>query len=127
LGAFVAGSFTSRVDSELGGRPLTPAAQSAVKEAKDRSLTVTPANRVPPPQRAVVREALTSASVHAFHIGVGIGAVLVIAGGVVSLLGIVNPRREVPCESCPGGALVGASLDQARVRLPDAEAQPAGA
>jgi len=33
---------------------------------------------------------------------------------VLGLLGIRNPRREVPCEGCPGGALAGAPLEAAR-------------
>ncbi|MEA2457105.1 MAG: hypothetical protein QOC95_77, partial [Thermoleophilaceae bacterium] len=60
----------------------------------------------------------------AFHIGIGLGAGLVILGGVVSLIGIENPRREVACSECPGGALVGASEDVGRVpelRLPAPE------
>ncbi len=39
----------------------------------------------------------------------GIGAGLTILGGVIALIGIANPRREVPCADCPGGALAGAS------------------
>ena len=31
----------------------------------------------------------------------------------------VADEREVPCEECPGGALVGASQDVARVRVPE--------
>jgi EmrB/QacA subfamily drug resistance transporter len=118
LGAVIATQFTSSIDSKLRGRPLSPQAQSAVAEAKTRALSVTPANKVPPPQRAQVREALTSASTSAFHVGIGLGAALVLAGGVVSLLGIQNPRRKVAAETCRGGALYGASGDQARVPAP---------
>jgi EmrB/QacA subfamily drug resistance transporter len=46
-------------------------------------------------------------SVEAFHEVVVICAVLVAAGGVVGALGIVNPRRTVQAERCPGGQLVG--------------------
>jgi hypothetical protein len=35
-------------------------------------------------------------------------AALVAAGGVIGLLGIVNPRRTVLAEGCAGGQLVGA-------------------
>jgi hypothetical protein len=35
-------------------------------------------------------------------------AVLVAAGGVAGLLGIVNPRRALEAQRCPGGQLVGA-------------------
>jgi EmrB/QacA subfamily drug resistance transporter len=46
-------------------------------------------------------------SVKAFHEVVLICAVLVATGGVVGALGIVNPRRTVEAQRCPGGQLVG--------------------
>ncbi|HEX6702877.1 MAG TPA: DHA2 family efflux MFS transporter permease subunit [Gaiellaceae bacterium] len=46
-------------------------------------------------------------SVRAFHQVVVICAALVAAGGVAGALGIVNPRRTVDAEGCPGGQLVG--------------------
>jgi EmrB/QacA subfamily drug resistance transporter len=54
-------------------------------------------------------------SVHAFHVAVGICAALVAAGGVVGALGIVNPRRAVECDRCPGGQLVGSPQQVADV------------
>jgi EmrB/QacA subfamily drug resistance transporter len=45
-----------------------------------------------------------TASVDAFHVGIGICAVLVGAGGVLGLVGIRNPRRTVRCEDCAEGA-----------------------
>lgn len=115
LGAFVTSQFSSVVDSRLGGRPLSPTARAAVAEAKDRSLTTAPAARVPPPERPLVKGALEDASSSAFDVGLGIGAVLVLMGGLVSLVGIENPRRSVSCEDCAGGALVGASEDLGRL------------
>jgi EmrB/QacA subfamily drug resistance transporter len=47
-------------------------------------------------------------SVDAFHEVVVVCAVLVAAGGVAGLLGIVNPRRALEAQRCPGGQLVGA-------------------
>lgn len=113
LGAFVSSQFTSTVDSDLAGKRLSPAARAAVAEAKDRSLTIQPAMRVPAPQRAEVLAAFKDGSVSAFRIGLGIGAALVVAGGLASLGGIQNPRRLVASRDCPGGALVGASADLA--------------
>ena len=43
-----------------------------------------------------------------FHRIAAIAAGLVALGGVLGLAGIVNPRREVDCEDCPGGAVYGA-------------------
>jgi EmrB/QacA subfamily drug resistance transporter len=45
-----------------------------------------------------------AASVHAFHVGMGVCAALVGLGGVLGLAGIRNPRREVRCEDCAEGA-----------------------
>jgi hypothetical protein len=128
LGAFVASQFSSVVDQRLAGRRLSATAQAAVKEAKDRSLTTQPAARVPRAERPEVRKALEDGSTSAFRLGLGIGAVLVLAGGIVSLVGIENPRRQVACEDCPGGALVGASEDAGRLpelELPRREPAPA--
>ncbi|GAC1520832.1 MAG: hypothetical protein NVS2B6_04790 [Thermoleophilaceae bacterium] len=116
LGAFVASQFTSTVDADLAGTRLSPTARAAVTEAKGRSLTVQPARRLSAAERATVMPALGDASLSGFRIGVGLGAALVIAGGIASLLGIQNARRSVPCSDCPGGALVGASADLAGPR-----------
>jgi EmrB/QacA subfamily drug resistance transporter len=125
LGAFVAAAFSHSVDDALAGRRLSPAASAAVAEAKDRSLSVAPADSVPAAERPRVRAALADSSESAFHLGIAIAGLLVIGGGVASLFGIANPRREVACESCPGGALVGASEDLARV--PERAPEPAAA
>ena len=46
-------------------------------------------------------------SVDAFHAVVVICATLVAAGGVAGVFGIVNPRRALEAERCPGGQLFG--------------------
>jgi EmrB/QacA subfamily drug resistance transporter len=51
--------------------------------------------------------AANAGSVEAFHRVVSICAVLVAAGGVAGAVGIVNPRRTVEAERCPGGCVVG--------------------
>jgi EmrB/QacA subfamily drug resistance transporter len=116
LGAFIAGAFDADVEEALAGSALSPAAQAAVSEAKDRSLGSAPADRLTGEEQADVKEALTDSSTSAFHLGIGIGGLLTIAGGLISLVGIENPRREVSCAECPGGALVGASEDLAHGR-----------
>jgi hypothetical protein len=45
---------------------------------------------------------------------IGIAALLVGLGGVLGLIGIVNPRRQVNACDCPGGQLVGATAEAAR-------------
>jgi EmrB/QacA subfamily drug resistance transporter len=127
IGAVVAGAFQTRVDGQVSGRRLSSQAQSAVAAALRRPL-VTSANGVPAPERPVVHAALVNGSVHAFGIGMVIGAALAMLGGIASLIGIENPRRRVPCAECPGGALVGVSRDAARgsaTRVPAASVSTA--
>jgi EmrB/QacA subfamily drug resistance transporter len=88
LGAVVAASFASDLDSRLNGR-TSPAIEQAKRETLGRLPGV---------------PAVEQASVHAFHVGVGICAVLVGLGGVLGLAGIRNPRREVRCADCAEGA-----------------------
>jgi EmrB/QacA subfamily drug resistance transporter len=112
LGAVVAASFQSQLDSRLSGQPLTPQTRSAVAAARTRPL-VTNARAVPPAQRPLVHAALVDASVHAFRTGMLIAAALAFLGGLASLIGIENPRRRVPSAECEGGPL-GLSADAAR-------------
>ncbi len=121
LGAVVANSFSSRVTDELAARPLSPPARAALIEARNTPL-VTSVAGVAPAERPAVHGRLVDASVYAFRIGMAIAAALAILGGVVALVGIVNPRRGVQCAECPGGAL--AAGNGASVQV--AEAQPAG-
>jgi EmrB/QacA subfamily drug resistance transporter len=104
LGAVVSGAFGSRLDSALASAHLTPAAQSAVATAKTKPL-VTSITGVSGQQYAEIHTALVDASVYAFRIGMGVGGGLAILGGLVALVGIQNPRRDVRCADCPGGAL----------------------
>jgi predicted MFS family arabinose efflux permease len=117
LGAVVAGSFASRLDHDLANHALSAPAKAAVATARTRPLVID-ASSVPAPQRATVHEALVESSVHSFRLGMLIAAGLAILGGVVALIGIVNPRGRVRCADCPGGALPAAAT-------PCEEPQPA--
>jgi EmrB/QacA subfamily drug resistance transporter len=130
LGAVVSGQFNSKVDDQVAGKPLSPAARRALDDAHARPLSRTPARSLRDGDRVVVRRVLESASVSAFRVGIACGAGLVFFGGVVSLIGIQNPRRRVLAEECPGGAICGASEDHAHVpqqQLPTGEPEPARA
>jgi hypothetical protein len=121
IGAFVASAFASDLEDRLAGSRLSADARGAVAEAKQRSLATTPADRLSGAERAEVRDALAASSTSAFHVAVGIGGLLMIAGGLVSLVGIENPRRDVRSAECPGGALVGAPEDVGRHGVPAPE------
>jgi hypothetical protein len=86
VGAVVSVTFASRLDHNLAHDPPSPQAGRALSTAKSRPLVTT--------SPGVPHEALVGASVHAFRIGVGIAGGLVIAGGVIALIGIENPRRR---------------------------------
>ncbi len=122
LGAIVSGAFASRLDSKVPIAQLSAPARQALASAKTKPL-VTTVTGVSGPQRAEIHDALVDASVYAFRIGMGVGAALAILGGVTALIGIQNPRREVPCAECPGGALApppaAAAEAQNRARQPE--------
>jgi EmrB/QacA subfamily drug resistance transporter len=115
VGALVAASFGSKLDDELGAQASTrPALRAAVEEAKRQPLAEVVVPGLPAAEQAEVSEAAEAASVGAFHVGIAIATGLVALGGVLGLIGIVNPRRRVEAEDCPGGQLVGVTEEAAR-------------
>jgi hypothetical protein len=114
IGAVVSAQFSSALDANLGGVALSPAAGAVVESARSQTL----ARVEPGVAGAQVAGAVEDASNHAFHVGIGIAAMLVALGGALGLAGIRNPRRAVRCEDCPGGQLAGQPLDTAREHEP---------
>jgi hypothetical protein len=108
LGAVVSGSFAGRLDHSLAHRSLSPQVQAVVARARTRPLVIDP-GAVRGPERATLRAELTDASVHSFRLGMGIAGGLAILGGIVGLIGITNPRRQVRGADCPGGVLAPAA------------------
>jgi EmrB/QacA subfamily drug resistance transporter len=94
LGAVISAHFGVRLDSELGPPPLSPAATKTVADAKAEPLAVPKTGSLAPAEAARVRAASVSASTSAFHLGVLIAGLLMIAGGVASGFGIQDPRRK---------------------------------
>ena len=94
LGAVISAHFGSSLDGNLGERPLGPAAERTVADAKAQPLAVPEVGSLPPAQAEAVRSASADASTSAFHLGVLIAALLMIAGGISSGLWIQNPKRE---------------------------------
>jgi EmrB/QacA subfamily drug resistance transporter len=113
VGAVVSAQFAATLDDDVAGRRLDARAHAVVEESKDRALAAeAPASLGP--ERPAVQAALTDASESGFQTGMLVMALLVVAGGVISAIGIVNPERVVKCAECPGGALAGATQDAAR-------------
>jgi EmrB/QacA subfamily drug resistance transporter len=107
LGAVISASFGSTLDSNLGDGPLGPRASHAIAEAKKQPLAVPSIRRLPPAAGARVRTASSDASTSAFHLGVLIAGLLMIAGGIVAGFGIENPRRRVEAVASRGSAAAG--------------------
>ena len=108
VGAVVAASFGSRLDSGLDdGVTSRPEVAAAVEQAKTQPLAAVEVQGVPEDVQTTVAEAGEDASVGAFRVGIGIATVLVALGGLLGLVGIRNPRRQVDASDCPGGQLVG--------------------
>jgi hypothetical protein len=114
VGALVSSSFGDSLREDLGPAASRPAVSRAIDDAAQQPLARLEATGAPPGVRARLEEASLDASIDAFHMAVGIAAVLVALGGALGLAGIVNPRREVKACDCPGGQLVGATAEAAR-------------
>jgi len=114
VGAVISAQFSSTLDHRLAGVRLSPAAAAAVTQARQETLARVPASRA----GVEVSDAVQSASVHAFRVGIGISASLVALGGLLGLAGIRNPRRSVRCADCPGGQLAGQPVEAGHERGP---------
>jgi len=128
VGAAIASSFASSMDSRLSGVALSGAAKAAVAEAKRLPLGRPSVDGMPAAQAHAVTRAAEGASLHSFHLGLAIAAALVALGGIIGGLGIRNPRKqeeEIHARSCAGGQLVGAS-SEIDWKDPEAAPQPTG-
>ena len=115
IGALVAVQFAGALEQRLADRPLSGAARAAVASAESQTLGELRLDaRIPAVDRRAVAEASIAASVEAFHLAAGIGAGLFALAGVVALIGLRNPQRDVRAEHCPGGTIVGAPRDVGR-------------
>ncbi len=123
IGAVLSAQFNSGLDQRLKGVSLPPAARAALAQARKQTLT-----RVEPSQAGSrVSLAVQDSSIGALHVGLGLSAAFVAVGGLLGLVGIRNPRREVQCADCSGGQFAGQPLDTGREQLATLRPQPAGA
>ncbi len=116
VGAAVAASFVTELDSRLAGVPLGPAARAAVAQAKRLPLGLPNVQALGPLQAHVVTSAAQQASLHSFHVGMAIAAVLLAVGGLIGALGIRNRHGVVAAEECPSGQLVGTGRELPETR-----------
>ena len=126
VGAAVAGSFGSALEQHLHGVTLGAAARAAVAQAKRLPLGRPDVHGLASAQASALTKAAEQASLHSFHLGMAIASLLVAVGGVVGVVGIRNPKGEVPARSCPGGQLVGSSSGIGRTAEPSGSPQPTG-
>jgi EmrB/QacA subfamily drug resistance transporter len=95
LGAVISGVFGSALDDKLSGPPpLSPAAARSVEDAKRQPLGTPDSAGLGAVEADRLDAAAGDASTEAFHLGIAIGAVLMILGGIVAGLGVVNPDRR---------------------------------
>jgi EmrB/QacA subfamily drug resistance transporter len=111
IGAVVAASFASHLDARLATGSLGRNGQTVVAQAKRLPLGRPDVHGLPAPQARAITSAADQASLHSFHLGLGIAALLVAVGGITGAIGISNPRRRVLAEDCEGGQLVGVAPD----------------
>jgi Na+/melibiose symporter-like transporter len=119
VGAAVAASFASSLDQRLAQVPLASAGKRAVEAAKRLPLGLPEAHGLPAAQARAIRSAAEGASVHSFHLGLMIAAILLAVGGLTGALGIRNPRGRVRAEECPQGQFVGVGS-----QVPEGSVQP---
>jgi len=101
LGAVISAQFGSRLEGEIGSRPLSPAARHAVAEAREQPLGVPKTEDLTAAEATRLRADSAAASTSAFHLGVLLAALLMILGGAASAIGIENPRRSSAKSSEP--------------------------
>jgi EmrB/QacA subfamily drug resistance transporter len=94
LGAAISGVFSSALDDGLAGAGLSPAAAESVDDAKRQPLGAPDTNGLDAAEAGRLDAAAADASTDAFRLGLAVAAVLMIVGGVVAGLGIVNPPRR---------------------------------
>jgi EmrB/QacA subfamily drug resistance transporter len=113
VGAAVATSFGSALDRRLAGTTFGETARAAVAAAKKLPLGRPDVHGLPAAQARALTQAAEQASLHSFHLGLAIAAVLVAVGGIAGWLGIRNPPRPetIHAKDCSGGQLVGAPRD----------------
>ena len=114
VGAVVAAQFSTELEDRAGSLAARPEVRAALDRAERQPLSRVSLRGAGTETQARLADATEEASIRAFRVGMGISAALVALGGILGVLGLRNPRREVPCKGCPGGQLVGVPHEAAR-------------
>jgi EmrB/QacA subfamily drug resistance transporter len=94
LGAVISAHFGASLDNELGARPLGAAAERSLADARSQPLGLPDTQHLSAAEANRLHSAAASASTSAFHLGVLIAGLLMIAGGVAAGVGIEDPRKR---------------------------------
>ena len=116
LGAVIAAQFSVALRDRIDTASLSAPARAVVHAVEDRVLVRADVSSLSPTEASTVARATEAASIDAFHIGMTISGALVALGGILGLLLVRNPRRDVACADCAGGQLAGAPADAAQAR-----------
>jgi hypothetical protein len=82
--------------------------RASLAKARNAPLAPPDTSGLSPGQARLVQQEVTDASVSGFHLGVGIGAVLVALGGLLGAFGLRNATcSRGRAEGCPGGQIAG--------------------
>jgi MFS family permease len=108
VGAVVATHYSSQVQQGIAQPRATPTYRTAVKHAASATFEIVPPQALPSAQVPHARHVLEDASTSTIHLAMLIAALLSILSGMLSLVGIRNPR-EIAAKATPGGAICGAS------------------
>ncbi|MEA2346313.1 MAG: hypothetical protein QOG62_100 [Thermoleophilaceae bacterium] len=97
VGAVVAVGYGAALDQGMSGIELAPDGKAELAQMHTRSLSIPAANaQLDDGDRQVLTQAGTAASVSAFHMGMGIAALLVLIGGIIAAVGIRNHAEPQP-------------------------------
>jgi EmrB/QacA subfamily drug resistance transporter len=113
VGAAVSASFVANLDGRLAGVKLDGAGRLALAQARRLPLGLPDVHGLPAAQARALTGAAQQASLHGFHVGMLIAAMLLAIGGLVGAAGIRNRHGAITAEHCPTGQLVGTGRELA--------------
>jgi EmrB/QacA subfamily drug resistance transporter len=102
LGAIVSAQFASSLDQRVGDRAISAQTEAAIDDAKAQPLSGGDVRGVPEPEAAALGAEIVASAESAFHLGMLIGAGLMLVGGAIALGLVRNPEGPAEREPRPG-------------------------